>query len=148
MKRKKMYDMEIDKIQNVKMTLETQVIQLESAVVNQATVGAMSAGSKTMARLNKITSVEKVDAVMDSIKEEGDYLTDVSSAITQSVCPITADDDELLAELNELSGISAPRPVQQSAKIWQPVLPKKATSKVPLKVDTRSLERELAGLMH
>jgi hypothetical protein len=38
--------------------------------------------------------------------------------------------------------------VQQSAKIWQPVLPKKVTSKVPLKVDTRSLERELAGLMH
>jgi charged multivesicular body protein 4A/B len=147
MKRKKMYDLEIDKIQNVKMTLETQVIQLESAVVNQSTVGAMSAGSKTMARLNKITSVEKVDAVMDSIKEEGDYLTDVSSAITQSVCPITADDDELLAELNELSGISAPRPVQQPTKIWQPVLPKKSTAKVPLKADTRSLERELEGLM-
>ena len=31
MKRKKLYEAEVDKIQNVKMTLETQVINLESA---------------------------------------------------------------------------------------------------------------------
>ena len=61
MKRKKMYEQEIDKIQNVKMTLETQVINLESAAQNAETFKAMEAGSKTMKKIRTDVGIEKVD---------------------------------------------------------------------------------------
>jgi charged multivesicular body protein 4 len=51
MKRKKLYEAEYDKIQNIKMTLETQVIGLESAAQNAETFKAMSQGTKTMQKI-------------------------------------------------------------------------------------------------
>merc|ERR1712157_30604 len=73
MKRKKMYENEIDKIQNVKMTLETQVMNLESAAQNAATFNAMAQENKTMKKIRKDVGVEKVDDIMDDIREEMEH---------------------------------------------------------------------------
>mmetsp|Transcript_20421 Transcript_20421/g.28409 ORF Transcript_20421/g.28409 Transcript_20421/m.28409 type:complete len:278 (-) Transcript_20421:34-867(-) len=102
MKRKKLYEAEIDKIQNVKMTLETQVINLESAAQNAETFQAMKAGTSTMANIRKDVGIEKVDDVMDDIREEMEMANEINQAIAQPVDPLLADEDELLAELNEL----------------------------------------------
>ena len=48
MKQKKLYKAEVDKIQNMKVTLESQVTNLELAAQNAQTFIAMSQGSKTM----------------------------------------------------------------------------------------------------
>ena len=88
MKRKKLYEQEQDKIQNVKMTLETQVINLESAAQNAQTFQALQAGSKTMQKIRTEVGIEEVDDVMDEIKEEMEMAQEINDAIAQPVDPI------------------------------------------------------------
>ncbi len=48
LKRKKAYEDQIDKIMGAKMTLETQVMAIESANINLETMQAMKAGAEAM----------------------------------------------------------------------------------------------------
>ena len=104
MKRKKMYGAEIEKLENVKMTLETQALQLETAAHNQDTVQAMQTGSSAMKRLRKAFGLDQVDELMDDIREEGDMAEEISQAIATPLDPYMLDDDELMRELEELDG--------------------------------------------
>lgn len=148
MKRKKLYEAEIDKIENVKMTLETQVINLESATQNAQTFKAMDAGAKTMKKIRTDVGIEEVDDMMDAIKEEMEMANEINQAIAQQVDPLLADDDELLAELNalETSDLEAellrPTPALSFPAVPGTKLPKVAKEEEELK----QLEAELAGL--
>jgi len=154
MKRKKMFEAEIDKIQNVKMTLETQVINLESAAQNAETFKAMEAGSKTMKKIRQDVGIDKVDDIMDEIKEEMELANEINNAIAQPVDPLLADEDELLAELNALEAndleaeLLAP-PTKTSVNNFS--LPSVPNSKLPSLAkdeedELKKLEAELAGL--
>jgi charged multivesicular body protein 4A/B len=149
-----MYEAEIDKIQNVKMTLETQVINLESAAQNAETFKAMEAGSKTMKKIRQDVGIDKVDDIMDEIKEEMEMANEINNAIAQPVDPMMADEDELLAELNALEAndleaeLLAP-PTKSSNNAFS--LPTVPNSKLPSLAkdeedELRKLEAELAGL--
>ena len=48
LKRKKMYESEIVKLQGARITMETQIMSLESATVNIETFKAMSQGAAAM----------------------------------------------------------------------------------------------------
>lgn len=102
MKRKKLYEGEYEKLENVKMTLETQVIQIESAADNQATFGAMKLGTSTMARLRQAVGLEKIDEVMDDMREETDMAQEIQAAIGAPLDPYMDSDADLLAELASL----------------------------------------------
>jgi len=157
MKRKKMYESEIEKIQNVKMTLETQVINLESAAQNAATFQAMNQGNKTMKKIRQDVGIEKVDDIMDEIKEEMEMANEINQAISAPVDPfMMADEDELLDELNALETADL------EAELLKPAatvptdslsLPSVPDSKLPTpklakaeEDDLKKLEAELAGL--
>jgi charged multivesicular body protein 4 len=153
MKRKKLYEAEIDKIQNVKMTLETQVMNLESAAQNAETFRAMEAGSKTMKKIREQVGIEDVDDIMDNIQEEMQMANEINAAIATPVDPLVTDEDELLAELAELEAgdleaeLLAP-PTKQFESLELPSVP---DSKLPTlakkeEEDLRALEAELAGL--
>jgi len=152
MKRKKLYENEIDKIQNVKMTLETQVINLESAAQNAETFKAMESGTKTMQKIRTEVGVEKADDIMDGIREEMELAQELNQVISTPVDPLLTDEDELLAELNALEAddlekeLLAP-PTKQS----ELSLPSVPDSKLPALAkeeedDLKKLEAELAGL--
>ena len=150
MKRKKMYEGEIDKIQNVKMTLETQVINLESAAQNAETFKAMEAGSKTMKKIRQDVGIEKVDDIMDEIKEEMEMANEINNAIAAPVDPFMADEDELLAELNALEAqdLEAELLAPPTGSLSLPAVP---NSKLPSlnrkeEDDLKQLEAELAGM--
>ena len=148
MKRKKMFEQEMDKIQNVKMTLETQVINLESAAQNAETFKAMEAGSKTMKKIRTDVGIDKVDDMMDDIKNEMEMANEINDAIAQPVDSMLADDDELLAELNELeaSDLEAELLAPPTPGLSLPSVP---NSKLPANKeadDLKQLEAELAGL--
>ena len=149
-----MFEAEIDKIQNVKMTLETQVINLESAAQNAETFKAMEAGSKTMKKIRQDVGIDKVDDIMDEIKEEMELANEINNAIAQPVDPLLADEDELLAELNALEAndleaeLLAP-PTKTSVNNFS--LPSVPNSKLPSLAkdeedELKKLEAELAGL--
>ena len=152
MKRKKLYEAEADKIQNVKMTLETQVINLESAAQNAETFKAMEAGTKTMKKIRTEVGIEQVDDMMDEIKEEMEMANEINNAIAQPVDPLLTDEDELLQELNELEAADLESellaPPAAAASLSLPTVP---DTKLPALAkaeedDLKQLEAELAGL--
>ena len=139
----------MDKIQNVKMTLETQVINLESAAQNAQTFQAMQAGTNTMKKIRTDVGIDDVDDVMDNIKEEMEMAQEINTAMGQPVDPILADEDELLAELNELetSDLEAEL-LKPTPELSLPAVPNQKLPALAKKEedDLKKLEAELAGL--
>ena len=120
MKRKKMYEAEIEKIQGSKMTLETQIMSLESSVQNMETFKAMKAGQTAMKNIRQNVDVDNVDDIMDDIREEMETANEISEAIGRPIDDMAYDDEELLNELNEMEELeleeellSKPAAVQQ-----------------------------------
>tara|TARA_B110001450_G_C17273302_1_gene340428 strand:- start:71 stop:523 length:453 start_codon:yes stop_codon:yes gene_type:complete len=150
MKRKKLYEQEMTKIQNVRFTLETQVINLESAQQNAQTYSALKQGNIAMQGIRKDVGIEQVDDVMDEIKEEMEMAQEINDAIAQPVDPLMADEDELLEELNmlETADLEAELLKPPPSAVSMPAVP---NSKLPTLAkkeedDLKALEAELAGL--
>ncbi|KAL9179721.1 hypothetical protein ACHAXT_009011 [Thalassiosira profunda] len=154
LKRKKLYEAEVDKIGNIKMTLETQVMNLESAAQNAETFKAMNAGKSAMTNLREDTNIEKVDDLMDEIKEEMELADEVSNALAQPVDPLLTDEDDLLAELQELEAEDVEEQLLQPARkeeISMPAVPSGELPSIPNATkaeeeELKQLEAELAGL--
>ena len=156
LKRKKLYEAEIDKIANIKMTLETQVMNLESAAQNAETFKAMHAGKNAMSNIREDTNIDKVDDLMDEIKEEMEMADEISNALAQPVDPLLTDEDDLLAELQELEAEDVEEQLLQPAKkaqeeISMPDVPSSQLPSIPNaskeeEAELRQLEAELAGL--
>ena len=154
LKRKKLYEAEVDKIGNIKMTLETQVMNLESAAQNAETFKAMNAGKSAMTNLREDTNIEKVDDLMDEIKEEMEMADEVSNALAQPVDPLLTDEDDLLAELQELEAEDVEEQLLQPARkedISMPAVPSGELPSIPNATkaeeeELKQLEAELAGL--
>ena len=152
MKRKKLHEAELDKIQNVKMTLETQVMNLESAAQNAETFQAMAAGKSAMKNIRDNVGIEKVDDLMDDIREEMEMANEISDAIAQPVDPLADDEDELLAELEQLGADDLEAELLQTPMATNTVLlPSVPDKQLPNLNDAeaeemKKLEAELAGL--
>lgn len=154
LKRKKLYEAEIDKIANIKMTLETQVMNLESAAQNAATFQAMNAGKNAMSNIREDTNIDKVDDLMDEIKEEMEMADEISNALAQPVDPLLQDEDDLLAELQELEAQDVEDELLMPAKAEEVILPDVPSGELPKipnatkaeEAELKQLEAELAGL--
>merc|ERR1712038_1157050 len=126
MKRKKLHDAELTKIENVKMTLETQVINLESASQNKDTFIAMKEGKNAMAKIRDEVGIEQVDELMDDIREEMEQAQEISDAIAAPVDPLATDEDELLAELEQMGADDL-----EEQLLSTPTLPSVPNAKLP-----------------
>jgi charged multivesicular body protein 4A/B len=136
MKKRKLHENELAKIENVKMTLETQAISLEGATQNMETFDAMKSGNSAMKSIRKLFGIEQVDKIIDDTKDEMEMHQEIDAALTQPLDPCLADDEDLLAELMELEAedtkisiwpIAPSRPVKTPAK--QPAIATAAQSK-------------------
>ena len=103
LKRKRMYEQEVEKIMGARMTLETQTAMLEGANVNLETMQAMKQGADAMKRIHGSMKIEQVDSTMDEIRDQMDIMNEISEAIAQPVgYGVDLDDEELAAELDAL----------------------------------------------
>lgn len=102
MKKKKLYEKEIEKISNVKLTLETQQMNLESAAHNAETFKAMHNGTSAMKKIRKAVGIDRVDDMMDDMRDEMEATDEIGNALAQPLDPLMEDDDDLLAELDQL----------------------------------------------
>lgn len=102
MKKKKLYEQEIEKIENIKMTLEMQIIHLESSSQNAANVYAMKEGTHALQTIHKTYNSDQVEDLMDEIREETDNARDINDALRVPIDSNMFDDDDLL---NELEGL-------------------------------------------
>ena len=151
MKRKKLYEQEHEKIVNVKFTLETQVMNLESAQQNAQTFQALKQGNTAMQGIRQEVGIEAVDDVMDEIKEEMELAQEINQAIAQPVDPLMTDEDELLEELNALETADLEAELLKPPPTASLSMPSAPSSKLPALAkseedDLKALEAELAGL--
>lgn len=121
LKRKKMYEAEVAKLQGARITLDSQILALESAAVNIETFRAMKAGANTMKGIRGNIDADKVDEMMDEIQEEKDIHDSIAEAISRPGQDLF-NDEELLNELAELDALdmeeavsSTPQTVPQTA---------------------------------
>ena len=101
MKKKKMYETEIDTIMNSTFTIEQQIMSIEGTLMNQRLVKAMQMGTDTMKETGKSLDIDKVDDVMDDINDEIDNAREIDEAISRPVETDVFDEDELMDELME-----------------------------------------------
>eukprot|EP00616_Rhizochromulina_sp_CCMP1243_P009782 CAMPEP_0118973260 /NCGR_PEP_ID=MMETSP1173-20130426/9665_1 /TAXON_ID=1034831 /ORGANISM="Rhizochromulina marina cf, Strain CCMP1243" /LENGTH=229 /DNA_ID=CAMNT_0006922881 /DNA_START=68 /DNA_END=757 /DNA_ORIENTATION=- len=102
MKRKKMFEGEVDKIRGARMTLEQQALALESSATTMETFKAMREGNQTMRALRANVDADTVGETMDDIRDEIEEANDISAAIGEPLNDGLEDEEALLAELNEM----------------------------------------------
>lgn len=101
-----------------------------------------------MTEIRQQTNIEKVDDLMDEIKEEMELADEISNALAQPVDPLIADEDDLLAELNELEAADVEEELLKPTKKEEvPSMPEVPTAAMPsIKNATKEEEDELKQL--
>lgn len=148
LKRKKMYEGEVAKLQGARITLDAQILALESAAVNIETFKAMKSGAGAMKQMRGNIDADKVDDIMDEIEEEKDIHNAISEAISRPGQDLF-NDEELLEELAELDALDAEETLlnNTSETIQQPPntifnLPLAPTTKLSPKETSSNVESE------
>lgn len=101
LKRKKMYETEVTKLQGARITMDAQIMALESATVNIQTFQAMQSGASAMKNIRGKIDADKVEDLMDEMQEEREIHDAIAEAIAKPAGDLF-DDEELMNELAEL----------------------------------------------
>ncbi|GAB4842347.1 hypothetical protein Ancab_012317 [Ancistrocladus abbreviatus] len=115
-KRKKLYEQQIEQLGNMQLRIHDQMILLEGAKATTETVDALRSGAAAMKTMHKATNIDDVDKTMDEINEQTEVMKQIQDALS---APIGAaadfDEDELEAELEELEGAELEEQLLQPA---------------------------------
>jgi len=101
LKRKRIYENELEKIAGARMTIETQVIAIEGANVSLETLNAMRLGAETMRNIHRNMTVDEVDDTMEEIREQMQVANEINSVISGPLIE-QFDEEELEQELAQL----------------------------------------------
>ncbi|KAH9603554.1 hypothetical protein KSS87_001689 [Heliosperma pusillum] len=102
LKRKKMYDQQVDQLANFQLRIHDQMIMLDGAKATRETVDALRSGAKAMKDIQKETNIDDVDKTMDEINEQTENLRTIQEALASPFGANDFDEDALLEELEEL----------------------------------------------
>eukprot|EP00298_Acanthocystis_sp_HF-20_P026990 c4855_g1_i1.p1 GENE.c4855_g1_i1~~c4855_g1_i1.p1 ORF type:complete len:238 (-),score=95.00 c4855_g1_i1:94-768(-) len=127
LRRKKMYESQIEKLNGTKMTIENQKMALENANFNKDIMQAMSMGAQALRGVNQDLTIDSVDQTMDDIQEQMDLANEISEAISQPTGAYV-EDDELEAELAELEAEGLDETLLSVESTPKTALPKAAVS--------------------
>jgi charged multivesicular body protein 4A/B len=83
LKRKKMYEAEVDKLQGSKITLDSQINALESAQINISIIRSMNRGTDAMRTLQAGMTPEAVEDITERMQEQQDLHDSISEAIAR-----------------------------------------------------------------
>jgi charged multivesicular body protein 4 len=84
------------------MTVEREIGSIESANINKETLDAMSNASKAMKGIHGDLTVDKVDQVMEDLRDQHAVGEEIAEALTAGAGANGVDEDELDEELAEL----------------------------------------------
>mmetsp|Transcript_42927 Transcript_42927/g.87825 ORF Transcript_42927/g.87825 Transcript_42927/m.87825 type:complete len:218 (+) Transcript_42927:264-917(+) len=102
MKRKKLYESSCDQLEKMTINIQTQIITLEGATVNVEAFQANKMFTEGMKQIHGNLTVDKVEEQLQDAQEQMDVQKEITDALSSQLSAETADDDELLAELEEL----------------------------------------------
>ncbi|CAM8955570.1 unnamed protein product [Rhodiola kirilowii] len=116
LKKKRLYEQQIEQLGNFQLRIHDQMIMLEGAKATTETVDALRSGAAAMKSMQKATNIDDVDKTMDEINEQTENMKQIQEALS---APIGAaadfDEDELEAELEELEGAELEEQLLQPA---------------------------------
>ena len=101
LKRKKMFEEEIEKNNGMLLVLENQIFTLEGASMNKQLVDAMKLGQSTIKKIHTEMDPSKIEDLMDDINESNENDKTIQNAMAQPIRDMY-NDSELLEELEEL----------------------------------------------
>lgn len=151
LKRKKMLENELEKLQGTKFQLEMNVNTLESAKINQETMSAMKKAADALKHIHGDLTMDKVDKTMADIQEQTQLAVEIQDQISSGPIGADLDEDELKRELedleqdklNEMLQGAEPAPVHVPPGAVQTVEPKK-TKELDEDEMLKQLQAELA----
>ena len=103
LKRKKLYEGEIGKLEGARMNLEQQLFAIEGASMNKNIFDSLKTGNQVLKQVHGDMKIEDVDKLKDEMEEQQDMLNELNDAISAPIGGLAnIDDEELMNELDEL----------------------------------------------
>ncbi|KAL3586247.1 hypothetical protein D5086_013114 [Populus alba] len=102
LKRKRLYEQQIEQLGNFQLRIHDQMIMLEGAKATTETVDALRTGAAAMKAMQKATNIDDVDKTMDEINEQTENMKQIQEALSTPI-GAAADFDEvsvLIADFN------------------------------------------------
>ena len=151
LKKKKLYEAQLDALATSQLKLQEQVIMLEGSKATSETYGALRSGADAMRRMVKETKIEDVDATMDAISDQTEQMRQVQEALGQPVgFAAELDEDELEEELAELDALDVEDKLLDSELAREleeePAMPSVPLPSVPAPTIAADEEAELKAL--
>jgi len=124
LKRKKLYEQQVENLANHQLKLQEQIITLEGSKATAETFSALKSGAGAMKQLQKETNIDEVDKVMDDINDQSEKMRQVQEALGQPVgYSADLDEDELDAELAALEAEDLEAELGLDEELEVPVAP-------------------------
>ena len=98
LKKKKMYEKEIAKIEGSQMNMEQQIITIESMYTNKLVFDNLKNTNNCIKTLHNTMDIEDVEDLHDDINEAMENSNEISELMSRPICE-EYDEDELLEEL-------------------------------------------------
>mmetsp|Transcript_17908 Transcript_17908/g.43340 ORF Transcript_17908/g.43340 Transcript_17908/m.43340 type:complete len:222 (+) Transcript_17908:257-922(+) len=102
MKRKKLYEASVDQLEKMTINIQTQIITLEGAAVNVEAFQANKMFVEGMKKVHGDLTVDKVEEQLQDAQEQMDVQKEITDALANPLATDVEDEDDLLAELEEL----------------------------------------------
>ncbi|CAI0543702.1 unnamed protein product [Linum tenue] len=116
LKRKRLYEQQVEQLGNYQLRIHDQMIMLEGAKATTETVDALRTGAAAMKAMQKATNIDDVDKTMDEINEQTENMKQIQEALSTPIgSAADFDEDELEAELEELEGAELEEQLLQPA---------------------------------
>ncbi|KAG9456514.1 hypothetical protein H6P81_001022 [Aristolochia fimbriata] len=150
LKRKRLYEQQVEQLGNFQLRIHDQMILLEGAKATTETVDALRTGASAMKAMQKATNIDDVDKTMDEINEQTENMKQIQEALSTPIgAAADFDEDELEAELEELEGAELEEQLLQpatTAPATVPYVPAGRQAARPAPQKTTPEEDELAAL--
>ncbi|KAL0760529.1 hypothetical protein Bca101_076679 [Brassica carinata] len=82
LKRKRLYEQQVEQLGNFQLRIHDQMIMLEGAKATTETVDALRTGAATMKAMQRATNIDDVDKTMDEINEQTDNMKQIQDALS------------------------------------------------------------------
>ncbi|KAH9297369.1 hypothetical protein KI387_029051 [Taxus chinensis] len=153
LKRKRLYEVQVEQLGNFQLRIHDQMIMLEGAKATTDTVDSLRTAAATMKAMQKAMNIDDVDKTMDEINEQTENMKQIQEALSTPIgTAADFDEDELEAELEELEGAELEEQLLQPATFapttqLPPIPGKQPTRPASQKASANSAEEdELSAL--
>ncbi|CAM6039445.1 unnamed protein product [Sphagnum compactum] len=132
LKRKKLYEVQVEQLGNFQLRIHDQMIMLEGAKATTETVDALRSGAIAMKAIQKATNIDDVDKTMDEINEQTENMKQIQEALSTPIgAAADIDEDELEAELEDLEHAELEERLLQPSTTQLPVPAYSRPTQVP-----------------